>query len=282
MNRRELLGTLITAAVLPYGRLWAADNTKSRLQRIVQKANEQNWVDLPIGDLIVRIGKELQGTPYVANTLEGAGQEKCRIDLDGLDCVTFFEVSLCIARMLKLGGNSLEELREEVTYTRYRGGVLSGYESRLHYTSEWISDNVTKGVVMDLTQELGGEPLDINVHFMSRNPQFYDKLKSDKALTTQIAKLEQTVNRIPRWFVPKERIEDIEARLRSGDIIAIATSKEGLDYAHTGMILRSEGEAKFFHASTAKKKVIVDVSVSEYVKSVTSHTGITVVRPLEP
>ncbi len=282
MNRRQLLATMLLASVTPWSRLLAGDNSRSRLQRIVTKANEQNWPDLPIGDLVARIGKEFQGIPYVGGTLEGAGPEQCRIDLDGLDCVTFFEVSLDIARMLKLGGASMEELREEITYTRYRGGVLTDYSSRLHYTAEWISDNVTKGVVSDITPELGGQPLSVDVHFMSQNPKFYDKLKNDPSMVKRMAGIEQVVNRIPRTYIPKDRISGIEGRLRSGDIVAVATSKDGLDYAHTGMILRTEGEARFFHASTTKKKVVVDVTVSEYVKSVSSHTGISVVRPLEP
>lgn len=282
MNRRQILAAMLVASVTPWNRLLAGDNSRSRLQRIITKANEQNWPDLPIGDLIARIGKEFQGIPYVGGTLEGAGAEQCRVDLDGLDCVTFFEVSLNIARMLKLGGSSMEELKEEITYTRYRGGELKDYASRLHYTAEWISDNVTKGVVKDITPELGGEPLDVDVHFMSQNPKYYDKLKNDPAMVKRIAAIEQVVNRIPRTFIPKDRIKGIEGRLRSGDIIAVATNKDGLDYAHTGMILRVEGEARFFHASTTKKKVVIDVPVSEYVNSVTSHTGISVVRPQEP
>lgn len=282
MNRRQVLAAMLLASVTPWNRVLAGDNSRSRLQRIITKANEQNWPDLPIGDLIARIGKEFQGIPYVGGTLEGAGPEQCRVDLDGLDCVTFFEVSLNIARMLKLGGSSMDELKDEITYTRYRGGELKDYASRLHYTAEWISDNVTKGVVKDITPELGGEPLAVDVHFMSQNPKFYDKLKNDPAMVKRIAAIEQVINRIPRTVVPKERIKGIEGRLRSGDIIAVATSKDGLDYAHTGMILRVEGEARFFHASTTKKKVVIDVTVSEYVNSVTSHTGISVVRPQEP
>ena len=282
MNRRHLLASLLAASVTPWSRLLAGPSSRSKLERIITKADDGGWSDLPIGDLVARIGKEFLGTPYVGGTLEGAGAETCRIDLEGLDCVTFFEVSLDIARMLKLGGTTMDELIEEVTFTRYRGGDLNGYASRLHYTAEWISDNVTKGVVTDITPELGGEPLSVDVHFMSKNPKYYAKLKNDPDMVQRIAAIEQAVNSIPRTFIPKDRIGSVEDRLRSGDIIAVATSKAGLDYAHTGMILRTEGQSRFFHASTTHKKVVIDAPVSAYVNSVSTHTGISVARPLEP
>jgi hypothetical protein len=36
------------------------------------------------------------------------------------------------------------------------------------------------------------------------------------------------------------------------------------------------------HASTTKKQVVIDVTISAYVASVASHIGITVIRPNEP
>ena len=39
---------------------------------------------------------------------------------------------------------------------RYRNGVLDGYPSRLHYFTDWIRNNEQKGLVRDITSELGG------------------------------------------------------------------------------------------------------------------------------
>ncbi|UCC41535.1 MAG: DUF1460 domain-containing protein, partial [Candidatus Aminicenantes bacterium] len=71
------------------------------------------------------IGKLLIGTKYVGGTLEGEGPEICRIDLTGLDCVTFFENVLCIARIIKKRKTTFDDFKAEVTYTRYRGGMLT-------------------------------------------------------------------------------------------------------------------------------------------------------------
>lgn len=282
MNRRTFIGVSAAAMAMPWSQLLAGGTTQDVFRRVYDKALEEGWIDLSIGDLAVAIGQQFLGTPYVGGTLEGTGGESCKIDLQGLDCVTFFENALCMARMLKLGGESLADMREEVTFTRYRGGVLDGYLSRLHYTAEWISDNVSKGVVRDITPELGGEPLAIDVHFMSQNPTYYPQLKANPALVERMARIESVICRIPRTFIPKERIADIEGRLRSGDIVAIATSKKGLDYAHTGMIYRKDDGSLFMHASSTQKKVVLDKRLSEVVAAVSSHTGVSIVRPVEP
>jgi len=72
--------------------------------RIIAKSTAQNWKKLPIGEVIGKVAMELKGTPYVGFTLEvSQDSEPCVVTLDGLDCVTFFEDSLDMARMIKQG-----------------------------------------------------------------------------------------------------------------------------------------------------------------------------------
>ncbi|RMG32485.1 MAG: DUF1460 domain-containing protein, partial [Methanobacteriota archaeon] len=53
---------------------------------------------LPIGDVIVSIAKTFLGTPYEAHTLETSDKEEVVVHLSGLDCYTFYESSLALAR----------------------------------------------------------------------------------------------------------------------------------------------------------------------------------------
>jgi len=242
----------------------------------------EKWNRLPIGDLMGNIGTLLLGTPYVGGTLEGAGPEICRADLTGLDCVTFFENVLAMARCSKLGTPSWDAFIKQITRTRYRDGQLDGYTSRLHYTAEWIENNVAKGIVRDVTPDLGGDVFPIRVSFMSEHPQYYPPLKADTALVGTIASIERRLATTTRYIVPREKIADIEPLLKTGDIVAIATSKAGLDYAHTGLIVREGSVARLMHASVTKKKVILDVRLSDYIASVKSHIGVSILRPIEP
>ena len=248
----------------------------------MRRVAAEKWNRLPIGDLMGNIGTLLLGTPYVGGTLEGAGPEICRADLTGLDCVTFFENVLAMARCSKLGTPSWDAFIKQITRTRYRDGQLDGYTSRLHYTAEWIENNVAKGVVRDVTPDLGGDVFPIRVSFMSEHPQYYPPLKADTALVGTMASIERRLATTTRYIVPREKIADIESLLKTGDIVAIATSKAGLDYAHTGLIVREGSVARLMHASVTKKKVILDVRLSDYIASVKSHIGVSILRPIEP
>lgn len=291
MKRRDFskLGLIATGAVLLKTPLFSffqgkeiyTGETVKIFRKIISKAITDKWDELPIGELMGKIATMIINTPYLAFTLEGPGPEICRINLKGLDCVTFFENVLGIARMLKKGRFSFEEFINEVTFTRYRGGVLTNYTSRLHYTSDWIYDNVKKDVVNDITQELGGVRFPLNVSFMSKHPEYYAALKNNPEYVNVIQQTENEINTRTYYYIPTDSIKEIEPNLMTGDIIAVATNKEGLDYSHTGMIIKDKsGKPKFMHASSKKKKVVVDNVISDYIKGIESDVGITVLRPI--
>ena len=299
MNRREILKGL---SIIPFGLLADSaflnlfgkdksgqvndsfsEKTISIFNSIIKSANDNNWHKLPIGKLIGNVALKFIETPYVAGTLDYDMTEACRINLEGLDCVTFFENSLCLARIIKKKKTTFNDLISEVTLTRYRSGVLNGYTSRLHYTSEWISDNVKKGVVEDISRKTGGMDFPVNVFFMSQNPHFYKQLKGEAALVSDIKKIEKQINQEHYYYTPKKLAVSNQKRLLTGDIIAISTSKKGLDYSHTGLIFFDEDkQPHFLNASSKKKKVVMGPPLAEYLQSVESDTGYSVARPLEP
>lgn len=255
--------------------------TVERFSQIMEQARKERWLSLPMGQCMGNVGLLLVGTDYVAGTLEGEGPEICRLDFTGLDCVTFYENVLCMARILRKGKTSFEDLVAEITFTRYRGGRLTDYTSRLHYTSDWIYDNEQKKVVKNITREIGGEELLVRVSFMSKNPEYYPALKRNPEFIETIARIEEEINKHQHWYIPKGKIKEAEKHIQTGDIIAMATSKEGLDYGHTGLAYRdNERRVRFLHASLNEKKVILDRELYKYIDSVETHIGITIARPL--
>jgi hypothetical protein len=256
--------------------------TREVFSRIIQKALKEKWASFPMGECMGKIATLFIGTDYVGGTLEGKGPEICRVDLTGLDCVTFFENLLCLARVLKKGKTSFNDFLEELTFTRYRKGILTDYTSRLHYTSDWIHDNEEKRVVKNVTEELGGEDYPVRVSFMSENPGYYQALREFPEFIGTIAEIEQEINKRKHWYISRREIKSVQKGLQTGDIIAVATNKEGLDYSHTGLTFRDEkNKIRFLHASSAKNKVLLDAQLHKYIKSVKTHTGITIARPLE-
>lgn len=288
MKRRQFLFLLTSLPMLcglqkrqrdtPDGAL-----TRFILSRMMQKAHAEGWHTLPIGELMCRFGELFLGTLYVSGALESPdGTEQCRVDFTGVDCFTFVEATLCLARALKRGNPTYEGFLEEVRWTRYRHGQPGDYASRLHYTAEWLADNERRGVLRNITRELGGQPLVLALSYMSQNPHQYPALRMRPELLEQIVAVEQRLSAQQHWYIPRGAVRTVLDRLRPGDIIAFTTSRRGLDYAHLGLAYPIEGLPHLLHASQAARKVIVDRPIDRYLSSVPTHTGIAVARPLEP
>lgn len=262
---------------------YALDEAQSReiLEKILSKGRAEEWASLPMNERIGKIALEFLNTPYVGGTLD-CEIEKCQVDLEGLDCVTYFESVIGIAKILEFSRSDYDYLRERVAFTRYRGGEVKGYVSRLHYTSDWITDNVKKKVVKDVTKSLGGVKFPVKVSYMSEHPESYAPLKADKRAVDEIRKIEKSINRRHYLYVKKEKVAGIEDKIKTGDIICIATDMTGLDYSHTGFAYRDEsGVLRLLHASSSKKKVVLDVRLSDYLAANSKATGITVLRVTE-
>jgi hypothetical protein len=253
-------------------------------ERLLAEARAGAWRALPIGERIGAIGMALRGTTYVASTLEiYEDREVCSVNLRGLDCVTFFETALAFARMLRRGEGSPGALLAEATFTRYRGGRLSGYASRLHYMSDWLADNERKGVVRRITRDLPGVArLTRRINYMSTHPGAYRQLAANPELIQQLARQEDEISAREFDYVPKAKVAEAQPRLRTGDIVGVTTTIDGLDCSHSGLCYRDQrGVLRLLHASTTRQAVVLDDELAVYLARVPTHTGIMVARPLE-
>lgn len=250
------------------------------LERTLAGARAARLDTLPLGEIVMRVGRRFVGTPYVANTLDSPGPERLVINLRALDCVTFVENTLAIARMVRAGEDDFDTFAAELRRMRYRSGAIDGYPSRLHYFSEWVADNERKGLVRDVTREIGGvrstEPID----FMSTNADAYPKL-AEGAHRAAIERIEERLSREARWYIPQDRIADVAPSIRSGDIIAATSSIEGLDVAHTGIAVRVDGRLHLLHAPLVGDSVqISEVPLADRVRRIDGQDGIMVIRPV--
>jgi hypothetical protein len=234
------------------------------------------------GKTIVAIGKTFKGIPYVAKTLEIGETESLVINLQGLDCTTFVENVLAFSISLKEGKSDFDSFTNALKTIRYKDGKLDGYGSRLHYFTEWIRNNEKKGLLKDITNEVGGIAIKKEINFMGTHRDLYPFLKEDanfeKILTTEKELAEQTF-----CYLPKEQIEAYEHLIETGDIIALATSIDGLDITHTGIASREkDGRIYLLHASTGSMEVEVSkLPLADYLKNIKNNIGILVARPLE-
>lgn len=238
---------------------------------------------LPLNEIMVKVGESFIGTPYEAFALEKDSVEQLVINFSGLDCTTFIENVLALSRCIKKEKYSFEDFQNELQLIRYRDGVIHEYPSRLHYMSDWIYDNEQKGIVTNVTDDIGGEKTRFRFNFMSTHPQSYKHLKDNPGFVSEIQKQEMEITRRDHYYIPKSRVGYFENKINSGDIIFFTTSIEGLDVSHAGLAVKTEGgKTHILHAPNKNLKVqLTEKTLVDYLKSNKGMTGIIVVRAAE-
>ncbi|HEY1769099.1 MAG TPA: N-acetylmuramoyl-L-alanine amidase-like domain-containing protein [Chthoniobacterales bacterium] len=277
---------LTNAATLPLSTVFRG---RDAFERLVAEAKANDWRSLPIGERTATVGRALAGTRYKSFTLEIDDHvEAPSANFNGLDCWTFFEISLAFARMLDEPQPlwTPGTLLHYIELDRYRNGVCTGeYLSRLHYLEDWLYDNNRRGLVDDLTRKLGGVAVRHAAQEMTFGWREYRYLRADPALLRPLGEMEERVSERPLYEIPKNRVARIEPELRSGDIIGIISrDRPGLySTSHVGMAYRTpDGVLHFMHASSPHNygRVVVDQRLSSYLARYRSDTGILVARPI--
>jgi len=236
----------------------------------------------PINEVVLAIAKSFIGTDYAANTLDATGKEQLVVNLQTLDCVTFYENSLVLARCIKKNKLTFDDYKKELQFVRYRDGVINGYASRLHYTSDYFFDNEKKSVLKDMTKELGGVPFKKKINFMSTHPDLYLQLKNSSENVKEIKKIEDEMNARTIYYIPKAKVKRIASQIKDGDIIGITATINGLDCTHTGIAIWQNKKLHLLHAPVPGSKVqITDLPLSDYLAKIKKDAGIIVARPVE-
>lgn len=251
---------------------------KKICEHILSELKEQH--SKSTAELVVEAGKLLMNTPYVANTLETT-PEQLIINLRELDCTTFAENCLALARTSKSTNPCFDTFKKELQLIRYRNGEIDGYPSRLHYFSDWIADNDTKQFVKSVSGSISNTKFDKTINFMSRHPDSYKAVANNAVNLAAIDKQEKELTKSEMYYIPTEKIESLKHLLKDGDIIGITTNVDGLDITHVGILVFKGDELHFMHASSKAEKVILsEETLYHYLSNRKSATGIMVARPL--
>ena len=247
-------------------------------------AVSHNLSSKPIHEIIVEIGKSFIGTEYAGHVLEEEGEEKLVINLRALDCVTFYENCVTLARCIKLKKTTFEDYKAQLQFLRYRDGRVDGYPSRLHYTTDYWYNAEKKGILRVVTREIFGEKNVVEIpkpiNFMTSNRDKYKHLKTNDANFEKIKAQEDEINGRPAYFLPKGNLHMYADKVNHGDMIGIATNIKGMDIAHTGVAVRMpNGKLHFMHAPIAGTKVqITEQTMHDYLAKNSKQTGIIVAR----
>jgi hypothetical protein len=266
------------------------DHARLRDWTATLRADGLSGPGVPLGRGATRVGELAAGTPYEASTLEAylraggrpSDTEPLVLSLTRFDCVTLVEACLAVARVADgQGAPTWEGFGKEVERMRYRGGARRGYTSRLHYFSEWIADGEQRGLLEDLSAELGGVEDVRPLRFMTEHRGSYPALAED-GVFREIGAIERRLDGRARRVVPTARIGEISKRIETGDVLAFATAIAGLDVTHAAFAYRDpKGILRVLHAPLSGGVVeVTRATLPEYVAAIGRSTGILVARPL--
>lgn len=234
----------------------------------------------PMADLITGIGLSFLGTPYVAATLENGLEEKLVINLRQLDCTTFAENCLALARTVKMGKTDFESFAIQLEKIRYRDGFRNRYPSRLHYFSEWIYNNDQKQLINASINQKGVKTGKA-IQFMSTHPNSYPVLKAHSEVIASIAEQESKLTQAGLYYFPGNDLQNLYNNLLHGDIVGLTSTIDGLDINHVGIIIHTNNQFHLLHASLSEKKVVVsEFFLADFLKPTSKNNGIMIARPI--
>ena len=224
------------------------------------------------------------GIPYVAHTLEAQGDERLVVNTRQLDCTTLVETVTALTQCAYRQQYSWQAYLKALTAMRYRKGVIDRYPSRIHYFTEWITQNSKTSLVTELQQPnppfMAIQTVDVN--YMSNHPESYQPLRQHPDYVGEIREMEQRVSGQQFRYIPKARVgrsAELRKVIRDGDIIAITCKKAGLDIAHLGFAVWKRGNLHLLNASQLHKKVVEEsMTLWQYLQKHPSHTGIRIIR----
>ncbi len=237
----------------------------------------------PSDNRILFFAKKFIGTPYVGGTLDKAKEERLVINTRQLDCTTFVENVLALALCSIRGEYHFQDFCRQLKNIRYRKGNIA-YTNRLHYFTDWIEDNAEMGFVRKIESRKAPFTAiqNVKVDYMSKHSSAYAMLSAHPQWMEGIKKTEQRLTGKKYWYIPKNGINNsnlLRKTIHNGDIIAILTSKAGLDTSHIGFAVWKKDGLHLLNASQIHKKVILEPMLfRDYMRRHPSQIGIRICR----
>lgn len=273
-----LLAANISAQGIDYTK---ADSLK--VMDLFKKA--KSLKDKSIASYMVFFGREFKDVPYVGKTLEKNANEKLVVNLRQLDCTTYVETVLALSRAMAQGKPTFANYCENLKKVRYRDGNVA-YPARQHYFTYWIQENTKEKIVKNIKSP--NPPFSatqtVNANYMTTHVASYPMLKDKPQWVKQIAEMEKAITGTRQKYIPTSAVVNsnvVRKTVHDGDIIAIVTTKAGLEISHIGIAVWHDDGLHMLNASSLYHKVVEDDNLLQtYLRKQTSALGIRIARPL--
>ncbi len=257
---------------------------RQQVEKLLREAESMprntNWM--------MHFARKFYGTPYVGGTLDRDSAERLVVNLRELDCTTYVETVLALAICAKNGEKSFDDYCKHLTDVRYIDGKID-YVHRQHYFSIWIEDNLKQGLIKNVPQNSPPFSATQKLHgitYMTHHVSAYHMLSAHSEWLPGISKMEKSMEGKVYPYIPKTALRPSATNnkllrncIQDGDIIAILTTKKGLDTTHIGIASWHKDGLHLINASSVYKKVHDDPTLFyNYLMKNNSSIGIRVVR----
>ncbi len=234
---------------------------------------------------MVFFGREFKGVPYVAKTLEKNANEKLVVNLRQLDCTTYVETVLALSRSMAQRKPTFANYCENLRKVRYRNGNVA-YPARQHYFTYWIQENTKEGIVKNIQSP--NPPFSaiqtVKADYMTTHLKSYPMLTGKPQWVKQIAEMEKSITGTKQRYIPTSAVTNSDVMRKTvhdGDIIAIVTTKAGLEISHIGIAVWHNDGLHMLNASSLYHKVVEDSNLLHtYLRKQTTALGIRIARPM--
>lgn len=244
----------------------------------------------PADASVTYFARQFIGVPYVGHTLEmSLDSEPLVVNLRELDCTTYVETVAALWQTNREKAHAnYATYKHWLSRYRYWAGRRDGYLSRHHYFSWWWHDNVEQGILSEVDLSASGAeltPLVVKINYMSLHPELYAQLNAHREWLPCLQKMEQEYSGHDGMYLSRQELlrkssKAFRGVIEDGDVIAIVTTKGGLDYSHLGFASwQSDGRLHLLNASSIHHKVVDEPkTLYEYLSEHKSSVGIRVFR----
>ncbi|MGQ0720307.1 MAG: N-acetylmuramoyl-L-alanine amidase-like domain-containing protein [Candidatus Eiseniibacteriota bacterium] len=196
------------------------------------------------------------GTPYFDGPLgegdAGGPDPDPRFDFSRADCVTYLEQALALALATPSDEASFLAALDAI---RYAGG-RPDFGARNHYMfRDWAPANAW--LVEDVTAAVGGE----RTRVVRRT---IDRAKFLREHGAEPVPGRDDPGVIEERIIPGEAATQVEAAIRSGDLVFWVGRGEAIDVVHTGLAVRDTGGQLLFRHASSKAGRALDEPFAAY------------------
>ncbi len=214
---------------------------------------------VPFTERLAALSAHFRGVPYLDSPLgEGAGYDPDPLyRFDAVDCLTYVEQVLALA-------NAPDDPLGLLSEIRYSDGRIAFGRRNHLMMAQWIPNNIQKGFVRDITEEVGGDRVEWVEKTVS--PTSWAQRRGVD-LPLRAEEVPMGTRRLP--IVPIERFPEVMDRIPDGALLLVVRTEIPLRpyrVTHLGFVFR-KGDALYLrHAAKAGYGRVVDERLETFVR----------------